>query len=240
MWLGVLAVIAIAAGLNFYKNNQAGNPNQDILGEQKTYEIGSQPSDQNSVPQEGEPATVGDIQAPPVLSESADKKIYRNPEYEFEFTYPASFGEVRVETYECSEGFLAVGTFQNSSNLDFGYATTGYKNCPDLGLVLFKTAWFENVGNKLKLHLTDQDPVVEITVEQTITIPSGSFVPYTAYIIKNTVEADGNGDPAFAEASAGRPAAILSTPNPGIGALVFRTHGLSYEEGVKLLEDVIK
>ena len=216
MWLAVLLFIAAVAGYNFFISHKAPSTNQDQSPLQNTDRI---ENEQNSV------------KPPPPAAESPEIKTYKSSEYEFEFTYPASFGTVTVKTYECPKGFLAVGTFDRNPNIDFGYVSSIYQRCKDLGLVLSETLSFDVLGKKLKLYNADTTkPAIEVTVEQTIRIPSPDFTPYTAYVIKNTVEAAGNGDPT----------AILGTPNPDIGALIFRTHHLPYQDGVNLLEAVIK
>lgn len=236
MWLAVLVIIAAVFGYNFYVKNQAADSGEEQKDLQKTYGIeitSPESSDQNSLPQE-QGIVLDDnykLEPLPSLSESEGVKVYRSSEYEFEFTYPANFGEVTIKNYECAQGFLVVGSFEHSPNIDFGYVSSGYKNCENFGFQLFETVWFEKSGEKLKLITADQTAQpAEVAIEQTFEIPSGGFVPYMVYIFKNTVEAGGNG----------APVAVSGTPNPDIGALTFRTHNLSYEEGVKLLEEIIK
>ena len=232
MWLGVVAFIALVFSYNFFVKNKAVTTNQDQPDQQKTYQIEAKPSDANSLPQDSE-EVIEKNQRPSDshVAETGDIKTYKNSEYEFEFTYPASLGDVAVKKHECPTGFVTVGSFSSSANIDFGYSSTEYKECKDLGFALFKTVSLEAVGNKIKLYMSDTDkPPVEVTIEQTIGVAGSSYNPYRAYIIKNTLDAGGNGDPTV----------ISNTPHPDIGALVFRTHGLSYPEGVKLLENIIK
>ncbi|MDP4001285.1 MAG: hypothetical protein Q8P83_03520 [bacterium] len=230
IWLAVVLFIATILGFNFLINKQATDFG-DRSNQQKTYEISSSSPDQNYLSQDVSKVPENNQSSSASSTESSDVKIYKNSEYEFEFTYPANFGEVTIKNYECAQGFLVVGSFEHNPNLDFGYVSMDYEKCQDLGFALFQTVSFEASGDKLKLITADPDlPPVEVLIDETIVIPSGSINPYLGYIIKNIVEADGNGDPA----------AVLSTPNPDIGALTFRTHNLSYEEGVKLLEAIIK
>lgn len=201
--MGVFLFVAIVLGSNAFRNNPATpsktptlpvqTPLQKILG---------------LIPYKNQAA-------------SEDLKTYKNSEYEFELTYPASFGEVAVKNYECGKGFVTVGTFGDNPHVDFGFSTNDYKRCQDFGLDLFETRTFDLAGKKLVLYGSDPTSLpVEVAIEQTIPIPTPNIV---AYIIGKT-----------------DPSAILRSPNPKIGPLIFRTRGLSYDEGVRLLEAIIK
>lgn len=158
----------------------------------------------------------------------AKLKTYKNPEYEFEFTYPASFGEVAIKNEKCPRGFMTVGSFTNNPNIDFGFVSADYEKCNDDGFLLFETQTYDILDKKLKLYSSNPtSSVVEVAIEQTMSTLTPNI---NAYIIKNILEADGKGDAV----------AILRSPNPSIGTLTFRTHQLPYEDGVKLLEELIQ
>lgn len=165
-------------------------------------------------------------------SSPADVKSYKNTEYEFEFTYPASFGEVAEKIYQCPRGFMTIGTFIGNPNIDFGFVSSDYEKCAAADAPLFEILKYDLLDKKLKLYSSNPvSPTVEVTIEQVIPTRTANIL---AYIIKNTIEADGNGSPA----------AVLKSPNPAIGPLIFRTHGMShgmsYEDGIKLLEAIIQ
>lgn len=214
LWLAVVVFAAIVFGFNALRNNPGTGPIRATGPAVKTDSAKTTPVQTplqkilGLIPHKNQAASEG-------------LKIYRNTEYEFEFTYPASFGEVAVKNYECPPGFVAVGTFGNNPHIDFGFSTSDYQKCKDFSLDLFETRTFDLADKKLKLYSSDPTALpLEVVIEQTIPIPTPNIV---AYIIGKT-----------------GPAAILRSPNPKIGPLIFRTHGLPYDEGVKLLEAIIK
>lgn len=214
LWSAVFIFITAIVFYNFSKNNHVRLASEatKIDSPQATF------SNQNSLPPS----------SPLQQAKLLEVKIYQNTQYEFEFTYPASFGDVLIKKYECPPGSITVGSFSYNPNIDFGFSTNDYQRCEDFGLVLFETRTYDLYDNKLKLYFSDPSlPPVELMIEQTIPTPVPNII---AYIIKNTIDSDGLSSPA----------AILRSPNPGIGVLIFRTHGLPYQDGVKLLEAVIK
>ncbi len=166
-------------------------------------------------------------------SESASSRLYRNQAFDFELSYPAEFGEVTAETFSpdtkdvcVKRGSLVLGTFTKNLHLDFGLPTPDFTPCPNSANPIFAVKQITVSGKDLRLEFGEFRDAVTVPLEATIPSASPGVV---AYVFANRLDKHADGEAA----------AVVSSPHPTLGHPVFRTHGLSLEDGIKLLQKVI-
>lgn len=236
-WIGVIVCILIfVVGMRWTKHNRASSNKtaQEQIGQ--SFFVGNSQEPQRAGMVHVEPGIAQSTLKPgsgKVAGEQAGMRRYRNPDFDFELSYPEEFGKVEAQEFSLEttdvcvkSGKLLFATFSNNPHIDFGLPTPDFVPCQTSANPIFAVKKITTSGKNLQLEFGQfRDSII---VPLAVVIPTTSS-GINAYVFANELDKHATGDMT----------AVVTSPHPRLGHPVFRTHDVSREQGIELLRKVI-